>query len=816
MTTRVPRFLNTPKSEPGASELRWIAIVLMACAGLFTAACGHKATVKVPKPRAATPSPTAQTRPAQLPQSVPARVPAPSTEVPVPGPALPAPVPTMGMPGPSIRIGLTTSGREVRITAPGEFFLLEKIPEAARRMVRGELQIRVESGAEETRELYRVQVASLSRRDSAEMLGRKLTESFGLPVAVRENPDTGTYQIRIGAFPSRQEAQDFASGPLAEGGYAGAIVVRDGSQRANGGELKLSLRGPDLFRVSNAGFFFQPASANSFLRLDGKPYRGNLDLILNKNGLITVVNYLAVEEYLLGVVPAEMSPATYPEAAALEAQSIAARTYALKNLGRFTAEGFDLTADIRTQVYGGVAQEREGASKAVRGTSGIAIYYQGNLIDAMYTSTCGGRTEDFANVFDSAPVPYLRSVACTVENDGSTSGSETLIEGRHELDQTWFAEDGSNANRNIELAQLLGLSGRERLKWEDLGQSPAAGEIRRWVDQSLKVAGKEAGIEAAEQDVVTRAGFARYSAERLVGLTEIRRRITPADADYYLSNLRDGADAPPSARYAIALLLQTGLWRPYPDNSIRPREPIRRADALSLLVRWVESARPELLRSGTFEAPRAAGGDELNRAISVKWRNKMQQFFLVPDLRLFKLADGRSTAADSLRIIGNEKLRFHVSPDGKIDFMEVELNPTGASSDRFSPVASWQGTISRSAAAEKLRPLTGDIGEIMDLRPSRLGASGRAIQLEVVGSRRSVLVNGYKARNALGLRDTLFTIQRVHDPSGKVESFTFNGRGWGHGVGLCQVGAYGMARAGRTYEEILKTYYQGVELRKAY
>jgi len=71
-------------------------------------------------------------------------------------------------------------------------------------------------------------------------------------------------------------------------------------------------------------------------------------------------------------------------------------------------------------------------------------------------------------------------------------------------------------------------------------------------------------------------------------------------------------------------------------------------------------------------------------------------------------------------------------------------------------------------------------------------------------------------RNALGLRDTLFRITRERDPEGLIASFAFHGRGWGHGVGLCQVGAYGMAKAGRSHEEILKTYYQGVTIAKAY
>jgi stage II sporulation protein D len=148
--------------------------------------------------------------------------------------------------------------------------------------------------------------------------------------------------------------------------------------------------------------------------------------------------------------------------------------------------------------------------------------------------------------------------------------------------------------------------------------------------------------------------------------------------------------------------------------------------------------------------------------------------------------------------------------------MEAELNPAGASSDRYSPTASWETAISRAEVAEKLRSFAADIGELLDLQPARLGTSGRAVRMQIVGSRGTATMNGYRFRNALGLRDTLFTITRELTPDGRPAKFTFRGRGWGHGVGLCQVGAYGMARAGRSYEEILKTYYPGTELRRAY
>ena len=119
---------------------------------------------------------------------------------------------------------------------------------------------------------------------------------------------------------------------------------------------------------------------------------------------------------------------------------------------------------------------------------------------------------------------------------------------------------------------------------------------------------------------------------------------------------------------------------------------------------------------------------------------------------------------------------FYIGPSGTIDFLEIELNPNGASSDRYSPAANWDVTIAKSAVAEKLSNLTGNIGQFRDMEPSRLGNSGRSVRVQVSGSRSSVEINGYKVRNALGLKDTLYTLTRAYNSDGSVASFTFHGR----------------------------------------
>jgi stage II sporulation protein D len=90
------------------------------------------------------------------------------------------------------------------------------------------------------------------------------------------------------------------------------------------------------------------------------------------------------------------------------------------------------------------------------------------------------------------------------------------------------------------------------------------------------------------------------------------------------------------------------------------------------------------------------------------------------------------------------------------------------------------------------------------------------VELAVLGSSGELPLRGLKIRWALGLRENLFVVERERDAKGNVARFVFTGKGWGHGVGLCQVGAYGMARSGASYEQIVKHYYRGIALSKAY
>ncbi len=135
-------------------------------------------------------------------------------------------------------------------------------------------------------------------------------------------------------------------------------------------------------------------------------YRGALVLAPDGNGVLAV-NRLSVERYLYGVVASEM-PSGWP-LRALEAQAVAARTYALG--ARRAGAPFDVFSDTRSQVYRGIRGESLRAVRAVHATSRRVVTYRGRLAQTYFFSTSGGRTADIDQVWGVPAVPYLHSVS---------------------------------------------------------------------------------------------------------------------------------------------------------------------------------------------------------------------------------------------------------------------------------------------------------------------------------------------------------------------------------------------------------------------
>jgi stage II sporulation protein D len=142
------------------------------------------------------------------------------------------------------------------------------------------------------------------------------------------------------------------------------------------------------------------------------------------------------------------------------------------------------------------------------------------------------------------------------------------------------------------------------------------------------------------------------------------------------------------------------------------------------------------------------------------------------------------------------------------------INFAAPAADRYSRLAVWQLHKTKSELDAAFKPLA--IGAFTGMRVVQRGSSERAISTEITGTTGHRAVAALRLRTLLGLRDTLFSYDIERNAAGAVIGVTFFGGGWGHGVGMCQVGAFGMALDGATYEEILKKYYKGIELTRLY
>lgn len=141
---------------------------------------------------------------------------------------------------------------------------------------------------------------------------------------------------------------------------------------------------------------------------EARLYGGSLRLQPNAHGEFTLVNHVPLETYLRGVVPYEIGANAPPQAVA--AQTIIARTYALRNLRRFAVDDYQLCATVHCQVYKGLNGTNPTSDRAIADTAGLVLTYDNELIDALYSSTTGGVTAAFEDTWNGMERPYLQPV----------------------------------------------------------------------------------------------------------------------------------------------------------------------------------------------------------------------------------------------------------------------------------------------------------------------------------------------------------------------------------------------------------------------
>lgn len=700
--------------------------------------------------------------PASRPQQPPAPQPAPAP-VPVtpkePAPPEPEPQPVQEGEPLLVKVGLASDLDSVTFPCCEE--PLDVTMEDQALPVSGPLKVEPAAGTAQ-QGYYRLQVAALRDERQAQNLARRLERDSGQPGEAYFDAGIDLYRVRIGRYATR-EAAEADMRRLGAIGVTGAFVVNEGGSVTQPA-LRLTLGASST--VYPGRWLSVSPVGNPSVRVRNKRYRGRVLVYLNDRGALNLINELPVEDYLRGVVPSEMGPELYNQLEALKAQAVAARTYTLRNLGEFAREGYDICATPRCQVYGGMQIEHPLSDRAVAETAGQVLLYKGELVDALYSSTCGGHTEDVHVIFPLKQEPYLKAVPCmevgVVRIDGDLGPGVPFPAGltRRILPPAAGASPAAVLGARLEhLALLAGLPApRERLVSLDRR------EVQRYVSSAFDLA------------------------------LDARLFLAPEDVKYLLNDPpRDWSE---EDRRRAAYLMKSGLLTGPLDQPLSEDEIEKMLLALSELL-------------GVVRREDVSFFSIADGKLAVRSGKEDKVYALPANVATFR-PQGSDLYSSALAMVPGDHMTLFWQGD-RIVAATQEIDLDGVAFDRSSPYSSWTRYRTDSQLRAQVNTRFPGLG-FQSFEILERGESGRVGKIRIHGDGdQQADVEGLAVRWTLDVPDTLFTAKRL-EPKDREAGWLFTGKGFGHGVGMCQVGSYGMAQRGHTYREILTHYYTGVEL----
>ncbi len=637
-------------------------------------------------------------------------------------------MPTRDMDPPLVRVLLERSSAPVVLPQPGRAYRVTV--DSRTSWLWGPLELRVSAAGPSW---WQVGAFSDESSVSAAIAGIQRGLGAGIQIS-RGSTATGLTRLRV-----RWTAGEPASpaNVLASLGFQGTFrVAETGALRIEGVEGAV---------VTGTGEFVIEPAGDWPVAVGDRRYRGIL-LARAVGNETLVINQLNLERYLQGVVPAEMGPSQFPELAALKAQTVAARTYAVAHLGDHADEGWDLCDTPACQVYNGVGVEHSLSNRAIAETAGLVAVFAGQPIDAMYTSTCGGHTENSSLLFSGRAQPYLMGVPCAWERPIRLVG----IGG----DGAWMSSTDFSAAVAREVLELV----------------PGAAPVE--VVQKLR---QLTGRVSPLPDITDTAGYSQALLEA-VGVDPpegIAPAVNGLDRLLFLADLYNVPLDPP----------MTGLAGAWPAAAA-----LAALELSGEIERDSGEAVPRPVGAGIFPR-RADHGEDLPMPLPLweRWSGGHR----------------RRAAAEVLPGTLLERLRF----GERVVALTIRESGGDGEADRRS---AWREWVRERSWPELERSL--GVSGLERLTVTARSPSGRVIGLTAVSRSGSVKEwKGFDVRRALDLPETLFSMNVLTAPDGE-RRVHFLGRGWGHGVGLCQNGAYGLARSGMEFEQILQHYYTGIEL----
>ena len=492
--------------------------------------------------------------------------------------------------------------------------------------------------------------------------------------------------------------------------------------------------------------------SEKLIKVNGTRYRGEIEILPN-NGKMNVVNVLDVEDYLKGVVPAEMSPKLYPDIEALKAQAVAARTYVYYNLGQFKHMGFDICATQSCQVYKGYDVERDLSSEAVDETAGEIITYKGKPINAMFTAYCGGHTEDFEKMFGGNPVPYLKGVKCEGSGDfphKTISAQKVLVPSSSPyVSRPYLA---------VSVLMSKGLIAPNEI--DGLNENWGKGFDRAFLDRVLKYLGIELKDIPLKSPLLSDIG--EYLSIQIFNTESMKPLFESGLINQDLPEI----DAKKIDIFAIGYSLL---------------KVFDKIDYYNLDFMIVDK---DFLYS--LEPPEFIFINQGNTELSVP----------IATIRV----------GDRIRVIYNEK---NIPLAIVIVTPESQLGLT----DSFLSGYIWYKFLTCEELNDRARRY-GFNKPVTDIKILEKTDTGRIVKIRVKSGKYSRVYSGLKVRWFLGVRENKFTLYKRFDKSGNFKGLYLVGNAWGHGVGMCQIGAFGLALKGWSYKNILQHYYTGVKIAK--
>jgi len=625
---------------------------------------------------------------------------------------------------------------------------------------------------------YALQAATMTDQSSADASVARLSKGDYGRVDSVFSPITG-YRILVGDFEDSKSAEPLRARLLAEGYDRDIVIVRRPSDQQFKAVHTLVDDEGDSYSMEAESILVLPVTRET-VTIDKQPWRGGARVHINNRGLFNVANELNLEEYMRGVVPAEMGPSIYDEIEALKAQALAARTYAIRNLGQFAAEGYDICPTPACQAYRGFAAEHALSDQAVRETAGMIITYQGEPIDALYSATCGGETSDVGTMFPGRNEPYLKRARCVeldlVSLQGRADGNRILSE--MQIDAAIFE------------SLMATPAGRE--SWSAREASQAVAEANRLA--GLQPAASAALSSVRRRDVLEYLG----RIWKLADAAEVL--LLPEDRKYFFT--RSPQDAFPYL--AASFLIKFRIIPIQHIDKIDLNTAMPREELYSLLYWWLREQ--DALREANGKIHQISG-----RQVTLKAEGKRTSFTLPDGIPIFRKINERGQEYAAVPILIGDRATILQDRAGRPLAMIVVANYDGTSFDRTSNFANWTRSYRANELVESIAKRN-PIKELQDLRPLVVDESHRIAEMEVIAEGgRTFVLKGLPVRWSLAVPDNLFVMQKTKDPDG-VDRWTFFGKGWGHGTGMCQVGAYGMGFRGYTAEQILKRYYTGIEI----